>query len=128
MTWPCRNKYNAQRTIGMDGCYYPSKCEAAVADILWAMDKGDEIDGYECQHRIQLPFDISWKVDFLVHTKNGDCFIEAKGMPTAEYRLKLKIYKGSDFEGKLPLFIYGHNRQGVFLKETVGTDGMEPPI
>ena len=126
---PRRHKYNAQRTRGMDGCYYPSKCEAAVADRAFLWEKAGKIDGYECQHPVRLSFGIKWKVDFLVHTKAGDCLVEVKGFSTAEFRLKLKIYKGTDFEDKLPLFVYGHEeRRGVFLKDSAWANGFEPPF
>jgi len=135
MSWPRRNKYNAQKTRGMDGDYYPSKCEAAVADICYLMRLAGEIEDYAKQVQIQITDETKWKVDFgLIMPGGAECYVEAKGFETDLYRKKRALYIKSDFKQKLPLFIYGHQKvrgrggYEVYLKEAAWSDGMAPPF
>ena len=124
-----RNKFSNQKTRGMDGCYYPSKCEAAVANTLYFLELSGEIIGYQQQFNVHISDETKWKVDFKVQMEQGDCYVEAKGFEEHNYRRKRKMYIEKDFEQKLPLFVYGHDRRrGVYFKEAIAAEGFEQPF
>lgn len=98
--WPrnrSRQKFNAKPTNG-----FSSKLENAVHEILKLREKAGEISDIKCQQQVILQdgpreVKISWRVDFsYVDNKSGETvFVEAKGVETETYRLKLKMWRGN---------------------------------
>lgn len=90
-----KNKYNAKPTGG-----FPSKLEAALYDQLLLREKLGEIRNIKRQVTVILqdgPREekISWRVDFSFEEAPlwRVVFAEAKGLPTNEYKLKLKLWR-----------------------------------
>lgn len=92
-----RQKFSAKRTDG-----FPSKLEAAVYGILLGREKLGEIKEIKRQQTVILQegsreTKITWRVDFsFIETKTGEvCYAEAKGFETADYKLKLKLWRAN---------------------------------
>src|SRR6266705_3243735 len=89
-----RSKYKAQRTNG-----FASKLESAVHDILVSRRNKGELSNIKCQQSVVLQegpptIRINWKVDFSYENLMGKtCYCEAKGIETADYKLKLKLWR-----------------------------------
>ncbi len=87
-------KYGAKACNG-----FPSKLESAVHDMLLLRVKAGEFISIRRQHVVVLqPGDkdtrINWKIDFSCETpSHKTIFVEAKGLATADYKLKLKMFK-----------------------------------
>ena len=94
------HKYKAQRANG-----FPSKLESVVNDLLVLMERAGEIRVLKRQQTVHLPAGINWRVDFsYIDPKTEElCYVEAKGVATGEYRLKLKLYKHF-IENKLTIY------------------------
>lgn len=97
MTWPKRNKFKAKATNG-----FPSKLESAVYDLLLVRQNVGEIREIKRQQTVVLQAGpretrIAWKVDFSCEeiASGQELYIEAKGIETAEYRLKLKLWRAN---------------------------------
>lgn len=91
-----KNKYRAKRTA--DG--FPSKLEAAVWALLLAREKAGEIKNIQRQATVVLQdgpreVKITWRLDFSFERKSTGAteYVEAKGMETETYRLKLKLWR-----------------------------------
>lgn len=91
------SKYNAKPTNG-----FPSKLEAAVHMLLTIREKAGEISDIRRQQSVVLQegpptVRIAWKVDFsFIETKTGErVYAEAKGVETADYKLKLKLWRAN---------------------------------
>jgi len=111
------NKYKAKRADG-----FPSKLEKAVYDML--VNKYGE-DCVQRQSVVVLQdgdkkTKINWKIDFKVQTTEGHIYVEAKGVETGEFKLKLKLFRKLK---PAPLEIWkGRYRNGTcipFLKERI---------
>ena len=94
-----KNKFGAKRTNG-----FPSKLESAVYDMLLKRQMAGEISNIRRQHVVVLQegskeTKINWKIDFsYTDTRtNETVFVEAKGFRTADYVLKLKMFKKLNF-------------------------------
>lgn len=90
-----KNKYRAQRHNG-----FPSKLEASVYNILLLRERAGEIAEIKRQQTVVLQDGsskerICWKVDFSAVDKETEniFYIEAKGVETEAYRIKLKLYR-----------------------------------
>ncbi len=91
-----KNKFKAIRTNG-----FSSKFENAVHEILLLKQKLGEARNIKCQRSVVLMegppgVRINWKIDFSFENRDTDWqeeFVEAKGVETADYKLKLKLYK-----------------------------------
>lgn len=120
-----RNKYGARKTV-VDGVHFPSKLEAAVWCAILKHP-----NGFTCVKRypsVRLPGNVTWKIDFesfewdLVLSKETgvdvwrSCYHEAKGVETADYKVKLKLYR--EF-GDRPLHIWKGSAKKPFISETV---------
>lgn len=113
-----KNKYGAKPTNG-----FPSKLESMVHDFLLLKQKQGEIKDIKRQQTVVLqdgPQDmrITWRVDFSFVDKNTDqtIFVEAKGIETSDYKLKLKMWR------KLKpyvLEIYKASGKGIYLAERI---------
>lgn len=113
------NKYKAKPCEG-----FPSRLEKAVHDILKREEELGRITAIKRQQVVVLRdcehcgTRITWKVDFSYVDKKDfeTVFVEAKGVETAEYKRKLKLWK------KAPPFkleIYKGSWQRPKLVETV---------
>lgn len=95
-------KYNAKRTWS-DICQrmFASKLEARRAEELWLMQKAGVITGLEYQVRFTLSAapKVTITIDF-AYKKNGrECYEDAKGILTRDFRTKLawlKQWRGID--------------------------------
>lgn len=95
-----RNKYGAIKTE-FNGKRYDSKFEAAVAQDLELQKQAGAILDYETQYKVEMwahtsdgtpAFKMSHKVDFRVHHLDGSFeLLEAKGIETADYKLRRKF-------------------------------------
>jgi hypothetical protein len=113
-----RNKYGARRADG-----FGSKLERAVYEILLLREKAGEIKSIRRQHAVVLQegkreVRISWKIDFsFIDCSSGKlCFCEAKGFPTNEYLLKLKMFRKSP-QGRLEIWKGSYKKP--FLAEVI---------
>lgn len=92
-----RNKYGAKRADG-----FPSKLEAAVYGILLTRERLGEIKSIKRQQTVVLQdggreTKITWRVDFSFSDCATDacCYAEAKGFETADYKIKLKLWRAN---------------------------------
>ena len=85
-----RNKYNNIRSGG-----YDSKLERNYADKLSALYLAGEIQEF-VHHPPSIKMcggTITWAIDYLVILNGGQkVYVEVKGMPTPEFKLKFKLY------------------------------------
>lgn len=100
-----RSKYGAKRTNG-----FASKLESAVYEKLLEQEKLGQIKDIKCQQTVVLQegasdVRIAWKVDFSFFNlqTNEVEYAEAKGFETADYVLKLKIWR---FQKPATLYIW----------------------
>ena len=89
-----RNKFGACRTA--DG--FPSKLERAVFMKLKDRESLGEISKIERQSTVVLQegppkVRIAWKVDFSFERNGVREYAEAKGVKTADFMLKLKLWR-----------------------------------
>jgi hypothetical protein len=112
-----RNKFKAQRTNG-----FGSKMESAGYDLLKLREMAGEIEDIKCQQAVTLieknGHSIKWKIDFsfvIKATKQLE-YCEIKGIETADYRLKLKLYK---MDPPAPLTIIKGSYKKLFIAERV---------
>ncbi len=112
-------KYRSVRTNG-----FSSKLENAVHDILKLRERAGEISEIKCQQQVVLQdgskdVRITWRVDFsYVDNKTRQTvFVEAKGIETNDYKLKLKMWK---FNPPAPLEIYKGTHARPILVERIG--------
>jgi len=99
-----QNKYNAQKVI-VDGIQFDSKDESNYYLHLKEMKRKGEIKDFELQpvYELQPKFvnakgknilPIKYKADFLVtHPDNTQEVIDVKGMETADFKLKKKMFE-----------------------------------
>lgn len=115
---PLRNKYNAKPANG-----FGSKLENAVHDILLLRQNQKEITDIKRQQSVILQDgcpkeQIKWRVDFS-YTRMSDqklCYVEAKGIETMDYRIKLKLWRRLK---PAPLEIYKGTWQRPKLHEVI---------
>ena len=93
-----RNKYNARKTICHNRHKHDSKLESNYCDTLSLLVKAGDIKSYEIQKRFDLTVNgkkvCSHIIDFWVERNDGEYEIhEAKGMETALWKLKYRIFK-----------------------------------
>ena len=107
-----RNKYNATKQT-YKGYSYHSKAEAKYAIYLDSLLKKKEIKSWEKQKKIELYGENGSKIcnyymDFVVEHNDGKTeYVEVKGMETATWRLKWKLFKdkyGKDNDIIITLF------------------------
>ncbi len=89
-----RHKFGATATGG-----FGSQLEAAVGGFLELRQRNNEITDLKRQQTIVLQDGpqnqrITWRVDFSFIEKGILTYAEAKGFETADYVLKLKLYRG----------------------------------
>lgn len=86
-------KYNAARTP-YNGVIYDSKLEAAAAAMLDLMQVGGLVTRWERQPTFDLHAGISYRADFRVwYAVGGPRTIDMKGHPTADFKLKKRLYE-----------------------------------
>jgi len=107
------NKYHARRSFGFD-----SNAERDYADVLEIKKRGGLIKDF-IHHPPAVkwgnaPYTASWRIDFLV-TLNDDTeiYVEYKGMPTPEYKIKFKWFKSDNVA---PIIIMGGNKTKGFVE------------
>lgn len=92
-----KGKYGAIRTE-YRGVVYDSKSEAHYAMYLDALVKAKKIAGWDRQRRVPLVVNgvkvCTMVPDFLVlHRSRNNEYVEVKGMETAVYKLKAKLFR-----------------------------------
>lgn len=113
-----RNKYGSKRVV-YDNQSFASKLEASVYTILKARENAGEIKDVKAQISIYLTdARIQYIVDFMfVDVKTGEnIYCEAKGMETASWRIKRKLWM---FYGPGPLEIYKGSHLRPYLHEII---------
>lgn len=75
------------------GRSFPSKFERHIAQMLCARVRAGEISDLKFQQSVDVGAGIRWKIDFSYVEKGILWYHEAKGVETAEYRMKLKLYR-----------------------------------
>ena len=112
-----RNKFKAVRTRG-----FGSKLEAAGYDLLKLREHAGEIKDIKCQQAVTLieknGHSIRWKIDFsFVVAATGQLeYWEIKGIETADYKIKLKLYK---MNPPAPLTIVKGTHRKLFIAERI---------
>ncbi len=112
--WPKRNKFRAVRTNG-----FASKFESAVHDVLVIRERAGEIRNIKMQQGVNLLGGIRWKIDFSFEEKArawSIAYAEAKGVETADYRIKLKLFKA---DPPAPLEIWKGNYKRPKMVERI---------
>ena len=121
------NKYGAVK-VRRGGEVYDSQAEAGYADVLELLKRGGVIADY-MHHPPAVKFrsGIMWRVDYIVTPNTGvEYYVEVKGLPTADYRLKLELWR---HEKPYPLFVvrkYGEMRFRII--DEIDTDGIARPL
>jgi hypothetical protein len=118
MTWMNRlakkkgNKYGAKETICSAGHPHPSGLEAAVCELLILREKAGDIRNLKYQETLHLAYGVKWKVDWSFEQGPNwiPSFAEAKGKDTADFRLKLRMFKEGCGKGPLELWRGTHRR------------------
>lgn len=109
------------------GYSFASKLEANTFDLLKLRERAGEIRGIQVQDTIKLSAaGIIYKPDFHYYNVMEGCdeWAEAKGLETAEWRIKRKLWQ---FYGPGPLLIYmAPSRWSTVpvLKETIIPKGV----
>ena len=121
---PKKNKYNAQGSSKVEGHYCPSKLEASVGQVLYLREKAKEIT--DIKHQVQTFLTearIGWRVDwsYWCLTENKTIYVEAKGIETSDYRIKLKLWR---VYGPGPLEIWKGRWQQPRLVEAIFPRGL----
>lgn len=98
------NKYNASKSF-YNGYWYQSKLEAGYAQELDLRVKAKDIKSWERQVRVSLDVNgyhiTNYIVDFKVlHNDDTIEWVECKGMETAEWVLKRKLFEALIIHGK----------------------------
>ena len=89
-----RGKFNA-KGCRYKGIWYDSTAEKNYSIFLEHLVEIGQLKSYVPHPpSCQLGPDVKWKIDFIV-TDNDDkeFYVEYKGLATASYRIKLKVYK-----------------------------------
>jgi hypothetical protein len=113
-----RGKYGAKR-VTHAGYSFASKLEAAVFDILKQRELAGEIRNTQCQAHVKLTdAAIVYIPDFKfeIVATGAIQFCEAKGLPTPEWKLKLRLWRHYG-PGPLEIWMGSHTRPR--LTETV---------
>ena len=106
------HKYHAKRTE-IDGIKFASKAEAAYYSYL----KLAKIKIIDLQPKIYLTdARILYKPDFLIEENGIKKYIEVKGMRTAVFNIKLRLFKKYC---EMPLIIVSYNGRKFKIEETV---------
>jgi len=112
-----KNKFGAKRTNG-----FPSRLESAVFDHLKIREGAGEIADIKRYPSVELQGGIRWKVDFsFVEIASSKLvYAEAKGVATADYRIKLRLWK-SDPPARLEIWKGKYYRDEIrlFLSEVI---------
>jgi len=93
-----KNKYNAVKQT-YKGYSYQSKAEAQYALYLDSLLKQKKIKDWKRQKKIELHGEngtrvCNYYIDFVVEHNDGKTeYVEVKGMETAVWRLKWKLFK-----------------------------------
>ncbi len=111
-----KNKFKAVRTNG-----FASKFENAVHEILLFKQKLGEVRNIKCQQTVVLipgppGVRIAWKIDFSCENKEFNWeteYVEAKGVETSDYKLKLKLYKHNP-PARLTIYKGSYQRPKVY--------------
>lgn len=107
-----KNKYNAVKQT-YKGYSYHSQAESRYAMYLDSLLKKKEIKGWQKQKKIELYGEnkskiCNYYIDFVVEHNDGKTeYVEVKGMETATWRLKWKLFKdkfGKDNDIVITLF------------------------
>jgi hypothetical protein len=113
-----KSKYNAKPTNG-----FPSKLESALNDLLQLRAQAGEIRNIKRQQSVVLQEGgkdqrIAWKVDFSAEESPlwRVVYFEAKGIETADYRLKLKLWRA---KRPAPLEIYKGTHRYLKMVERI---------
>ena len=112
------SNHRAQPQV-IDGIKFPSKLEAGVYLYLKKMEKYGALKITKRQPKIELTnAKIGFKPDFEIFDPKmgGKCFVEAKGVETDSYLLKLKLYR---HYGDCPLMIFKGTMDSPKLVEVV---------
>lgn len=123
-----KNKYHNVRSFG-----YDSQAEREYGDVLELLRIADPPEIVSFQHHptaAVLVGSVKWRIDFLVNTKEHLFYVEVKGMPTSDYKIKLELYRSLFSQGNLlPLFIvkkYALHRYKII--DSIGTDEIKEPL
>lgn len=118
------HKYGAKKTICSRGHEHPSGLEAAVCELLILREKAGDIRNLKYQHTIHLAYGIKWKCDWSFEQGPDwiPSFAEAKGKATADFRLKLRMFREGCGKGNLELW-RGHFRRPYLEKIIVPKKG-----
>ena len=113
-----RHKYKAVKTM-VDGTSFSSKLEANVYTYLKQLERAGEVKILDLQPKIYLSkADILFKPDFKIFDKaiNKEVYIEAKGVETAVYKIKLRLFK---HYASSPLRVYKQSNTLIYMSEEI---------
>ncbi len=121
-----RNLIASQKSKSPNGTVYDSAFEAYIGKLLFLKKSAGEFREVIHHHStVEFCCGIKYKPDFFIIDNSGcKYYIEAKGLLTPEFRLKLRMYKncptsdlialfvvqsiGYDYRRKVPLFSISH--------------------
>lgn len=115
-----QNKYNAEIIQDGLGKHSGSQLELSVLALYRLMANRGEISELKHQQTFEIVAGIKWRLDFSF-MRDGHLWVgEAKGYPTNEYLLKLKLWR--EF-GKHPLEIWKGDARRPFIDEIIFPKG-----
>ncbi|MBG9981727.1 DUF1064 domain-containing protein [Aerococcaceae bacterium DSM 111020] len=125
-----RHKYNARKTT-VDGITFDSKAEADYYKHLQFLEKSGEIDGFRMQVRFNLipSFNhptkrnkdgkpskvraVNYVPDFVIEKGGEEYVVDVKGMRTADFNLKAKMFM---HKYGIPLYLAKKKGRGFDVK------------
>lgn len=125
MSWAknkSRGNPHGRTKVEHAGYSFASKLEASVFSILKLMERAGQITGIEVQPTVYLTdADIGYRPDFRAidlstANKGNEFFIEAKGFPTPEWKIKKRLW---EYYGPGELWIYVGSYKNPKLDEIV---------
>jgi hypothetical protein len=104
-----KNKYGARKTKCALGHNHPSALEASVCQTLQLRQRAGDIKNIKYIATVHLAFGVRWKVDFSFEQRLKDdtwvmTWCEAKGFNTADFKIKLKMWREGAGPGPLELW------------------------
>ena len=86
------NKYGAVKST-FNGIVFDSKAEAAFYSYLLGQEKFGRIQKIELQKKFTLYAGIKYVCDFVVTVQGVERYLDVKGVETATFRLKKRLFE-----------------------------------
>lgn len=102
------HKFGARKTVCSMGHPHPSALEASVCQLLRLREKAGEIRNIKWIATVHMPYGVTWKCDFSFEQNRSEVWLptwaEAKGVETADYRIKIKMWENGAGPGPIEIW------------------------